>query len=219
METLTSRALSNNGWVLFTLVVASSIILSYLFNYLLVDDSLYYAYFENKLSYERIEEMLYSKEKWSWLSYSLVPIYFFLKFGIVSITLLAGLFIFNFKIKLQEVFKIVVLSEIVFLIPVLVKIIWFSFFQTNYTLESLQYFSPMSLLNFFTPNELESWWIYPLKVLNIFEIGYWIIISLLLVKLTKESFEKMLTIVLLSYGTGLALWVIFITFLTVSIGS
>lgn len=207
-----------NSWLLFSIIILSSITLSYMFNYFLVDNNLYYAYFENKLSYERIDEMLYSKEKWSWVSYSLVPLFYFIKFGLITITLLTGAFMFNFKIEIRKIFKIVIFSEIVFLLPVLLKILWFSFLQTNYTLEDLQFFSPLSLLNLFEPNEVDSWWVYPLKLLNLFEVAYWVIISILLVKITKETFDKMLGLVLSSYGIGLVLWVVFITFLTVSVG-
>jgi hypothetical protein len=40
------------------------------------------------------------------------------------------------------------------IIPIF-KIIWFYFFQTNYTLEDIQYFYPLSALNIVDYKELE----------------------------------------------------------------
>jgi hypothetical protein len=41
----------------------------------------------------------------------------------------------------------VIIAEFVFLLVPIFKIIWFYFFQTNYTLEDIQYFYPLSALN------------------------------------------------------------------------
>lgn len=209
---------NSNSWVLFFFVIMVLAGVSYLFNFLIVNDELYYSYLENQLSYERIEEMLYSKEKWSLISYSLIPLFFFLKFGMITIILLTGLFMFNFKIEIKRIFKIVIISELVFLVPLLIKMFWFSFIQTDYTLEDIQFFSPLSLLSFFNADEVEIWWVYSLKTLNVFEAIYWLVLTFFLIKITKETFDRMLGLVLSSYGVSLVIWVVFITFLTVSVG-
>jgi hypothetical protein len=60
--------------------------------------------------------------------------------------------------KNKNTFKLwgfVIIAEFVFLLVPIFKIIWFYFFQTNYTLEDIQYFYPLSALNIVDYKELE----------------------------------------------------------------
>jgi hypothetical protein len=56
-----------------------------------------------------------------------------------------------------------------------------------------------------------------LKILNAFEVVYWIVLAFFLAELSRERFNRMLGMVLGSYGTGLLMWVIFVTFITLSL--
>jgi hypothetical protein len=206
----------HNGYI-FLLIVTVSILLSLLVKILIFKDDLYFAYFEDQLSYARIEEMLASRKKWSWVGYGLAPLFFFLKTGLVTICIFTGAFFINLRLELGKIFKAVLLAETVFFIPALIKIAWFTFYYMNYTLDDVQYFQPLSLLSFFNANELDTWWVYPLKILNVFEVVYWIVLAFLLAELSTERFNRMLGMVLGSYGTGLLMWVIFVTFITLSL--
>jgi hypothetical protein len=59
------------------------------------------------------------------------------------------------KITFKELWGFVIIAEFVFLLVPIFKIIWFYFFQTNYTLEDIQYFYPLSALNIVDYKELE----------------------------------------------------------------
>jgi hypothetical protein len=108
-------------------------------------------------------------------------------------------------------------AEFIFLIPVIIKLFWFLFIKTNYSLSDFQYFSPLSALNMFQPNELEPWLLYPLQVLNVFEIFYWIILAYLLSKEIPElDLNQAFTVVMSGYGTGLVIWVALVMFFTLS---
>ena len=91
-------------------------------------------------------------------------------------------------------------AEAIFLLPAIIKLLWFAFVQTDYTLEELQYFYPLSLLNLFEVGELEAWWVYPFQVINVFEIGYWIVLAYALSKLLSKSFNNALGFVMSTYG-------------------
>ena len=102
------------------------------------------------------------------------------------------------------------------------KIIWFYFFQTSYTLEDLQYFYPLSALNIVGYQGLESWFIYPLQVLNLFELAYWLLLAYFIGKLAfteKDKGKPMdlgFKIVASSYGSALLLWVVVVMFFTLN---
>ena len=208
---------STNTIPVLGIIILLYLICTYLLQEVVLTQDHYYASFEAQMSYQSIEDLLTFKIEWMWLGYILIPIILFIKFGIISICLLAGAFLFDIRISLKKLFHIVVISESILLLPLVVKIIWFIATPSSYTLEDVQLFYPLSLLSLFDPHTLDSWWLYPLQVLNLFELLYWITLALLLRKVVNASFDRRLGLVLSSYGSGLLIWVIFITFITLNI--
>jgi hypothetical protein len=189
----------------------------FLLQEIIITEDHYYYSLSEQLSFEHIDDILALKNEWKWLGYVLSPIILFIKLGVISICLLSGSFLFNFKIGLKKIFRIAVIGEIVLIIPLVLKIIWFTTISYSYTLDDVQFFYPLSLLNLFDPNTLDAWWIYPLQVLNLFEVAYWIVLAILLGRVIDASFDRRLSLVISSYGSGLLIWVIFITFITVNL--
>lgn len=194
-----------------------SFLLLFASSFILLSDDIYYDTFGEQLSFERISEIVNLNNKWSWVIYIITPFLYLLKFYIVTILLLTGFFLLRLEVSQQSLIKIVLISEFVFLIPSLIKLLWFSLIQTDYTLINLQYFSPISALSLFKPKELEPWLIYPLQLLNVFELLYWCALAYQLKNLLERDFGGSLSFVAGTYGVGLLLWVIFVMFLTVSL--
>ncbi|HXJ98697.1 MAG TPA: hypothetical protein VNJ50_07610 [Gelidibacter sp.] len=135
---------------------------------------------------------------------------------IITSILDLGCFLFNKKIKYKELFNIVVKAEFIFILVIIVKTAWFYFFQTNYTLEDLQFFYPLSALSLIGHEGLQPWFVYPFQVLNLFELAYWFILAFLLGKELKSTTDKGLSIVASSYGVGLLIWVVGVMFSTLN---
>ncbi|GAB3327745.1 hypothetical protein GCM10027429_01830 [Marivirga atlantica] len=172
------------------------------------------------MSYERIYKLIQAKEKWSWLNYTLLPIFYFFKCVLLTLWLLCGAIIFDFKASFKGFFKVVLMAEFVWLIPSLLLIIWYGFIDTGYSYSDIQYFAPLSLLSLFeNPESLDSWLVYPLKSLNIFELAYIIALSVGIMKIMKKDFNKTLEFTLPVYGSSLVVWLLFITFLSINLGS
>ena len=104
----------------------------------------------------------------------------------------------------------------IFLLVPILKIIWFYFFQTNYTLEDIQYFYPLSALNIIGYAGLEPWLIYPLQILNLFELAYIIYLAYQIGKVTSTNTDTGFKIMMYSYVPTLLLWVCVVMFLTLS---
>jgi hypothetical protein len=117
----------------------------------------------------------------------------------------------------KKFFTVAVYAEFIFLIPVVSKIIWFLFFDNDYTLKDLQYFSPLSAFSFLNPKEIEPWLVYPIQLLNLFELLYWLALAYQLKDVLGKSFKASLGFVAATYGVGLFIWVVLITFLIVTI--
>lgn len=202
---------------LFVLIMFLVIGFTFLSNQLLISETLYYNTLAEQLTLEKIGELIEQSHKWAWIGYILVPIIYYMKFLLVALVLQTGFFFFERKVSFSIIFKAVMLAEIPFLVVPVIKLFWFLFIQTQYTLTDLQYFFPLSALQLFEVKNLPSWQIYPLQLLNVFELIYWVLLAYWLKRLLNISLNKSMEVVASSYGTGLVLWVVFITFLSLNI--
>src|SRR5699024_3499561 len=141
----------------------------------------------------------------------------FIKTQIIAGVLGIGAYLFNKKIKHIALWSIVLKAEFIFLLVGVLKVVWFYFFQTNYTLENVQYYYPLSMLSVVGNDNLEPWYIYPLQTLNLFEVVYWIVLALLIDKKLKENSSSGIKIVASSYGPALIICVVSIMFFTLNL--
>lgn len=201
---------------LFLFLIILTVFLKTLSNSLLNIDEVIRKSLIDELTIGQIQNILDSKEKWQWVGYFLTPLFLILKISIIAAILDIGCFFFSKEIKYKKLFNIVVKAEFIFLLVILLKTVWFYIFQQNYTLEDLQYFYPLSALNIVGYESLETWFIYPFQVLNLFEVAYWFILAYLIGKEINDPTDKGFLIVASSYGVGLLIWVVGVMFLTLN---
>lgn len=180
-------------------------------------DALQYSSMAEKLTSQQLNQYFEFQNKWKWVSYFFIPIYIAIKTSIIAIVLYIGTYFFSQKeVVYKSLWTIVIKAEFVFLLVGIAKIIWFSFFQTKYNFEDIQYFYPLSALNIIGYKELETWFIYPFQTLSLFELTYWLILAYLIGKETETNMDKGLKIVAYSYGPTLLLWITTIMFFTLN---
>lgn len=209
--------LSPKKWTYFLFYCLITIIITWLNQTFIISDSLYYNSFAESMTVEKIEEFIDSTKKWSWVSYSLVPFFYLLKFTLVASCISTGLYFQENRFRFKEAFGLAIWAEGVFILVAVIKLLWFVFIQTNYTLQDLQFFFPLSTLNFFDVKHLESYLVYPLQVLNLFELVNWFVLAYGIKKMLGSSLERGMTVVASSYGVGLVIWVVFVVFLTINL--
>lgn len=203
----------------FKLTVLSIILifLSEIANITLNFRGLYFNSLAKQFTSKQIKEYLEFQDKWKLVGYLIVPILVIIKTVLITSVMYIGVFIVNKSVvAFKSVWRIVINSEFIFLFIPICKIIWFSFFQTEYKLVDIQYFYPFSALNFIDHKELEPWLIYPLQTLNVFELAYIIILSYQIGALTKTNADTGLKIVASSYLPALLLWVTVVMFFTLN---
>ena len=206
---------SINKIQLFFIFVCLYCILSLVINTYIVKDQIYYNSFGEQLSIERIDLMLEFNNKWEWIGYIAIPIILFIKYTLTGICLMIGVFFAGWNLNFKKAFQIAMFADIVLLFGQLVKVVLL-FFINFKTLNEIQTFMPLSLLSLFDLKSIQSWFIYPLQLINIFEFLYWLLLSWFLKEELKKSFEFSFKIVVSSYGSGLLIWIIFIMFLSVN---
>lgn len=205
----------------FVILISILILIAVITNSLLVSDTLYFNTFAEQLTYEQIENLISYGKKWKWLGYLLIPILVGFKIILVTICLSIGMFFITNHFNFKELFGAALVAEFVFLIPSILKILWFTFFKTDYNLIDLQLFYPLSALSLFDETAVQQnqpWLVYPLQTLNLFEISYWLLLAKGVSEVIKKDFTKSFELVMASYGTGLVLWVVTIMFITVTYG-
>lgn len=205
----------SNLTIFFVLVILNFTLLEFLKISVNYNEVLYNSLVE-QLTENQINQYLNFKEKWVWISYVFIPVLLLIKLSIIAAILDAGCFFFGKEIKYKKLFNIVVKAEFVFLLVIVFKTVWFYFFQTDYNLEDLQYFYPLSALNIIGYEGLQPWFIYPFQVLNLFELAYWFILAYLIGKELNENTDKGFSIVASSYGVVLIIWVVGVMFFTLN---
>ena len=214
-----------NNLYRFLLFCGSGCLLTWVTKTMLISDTLYFNTLADQLTYEQIEEFIARGKQWEWLSYVLIPLIYLIKFSLVALVLSLGLWLVTGRYEFKRLFGVAIVAESVFLLPIVIKIFWFLFVQTGYTLQDLQFFYPLSALNLFDYQSLEPWLVYPLQVLNVFEVAYWVVLAYgvsqaprppMGEKIYSLDLNQAFGLVAASYGTGLVVWVAVMMFLTLS---
>lgn len=204
---------------LFKILILSIIFLflSEIANVTLNFRGLYFNSLSEQFTSKQIKDYLEIQDKWKRVGYFIVPILVIIKTVLITSVIYIGVFIINKSVvTFKGIWRIVINSEFIFIFIPIFKIIWFSFFQTEYKLVDIQYFYPFSALNFISHKELEPWLIYPLQTINLFELSYIIYLSYQLGLLTKTNPDTGLKIVVSSYIPALLLWVTAVMFFTLN---
>jgi hypothetical protein len=209
------------GFHLFLGIVSANLFLIWLSRTILINEIVFYNTYSEQLSYDRSLVLFEDIKKLEWLSYVLNPIVLLVKFSLISFIVYVGIFLSNVqtKISLGSIFKIVIASEVIYVAVGFIKFFWFYLFAGNYDLNDLGFFYPLSLINFFTKEEVSRIWILPMQTINLFHLFYIISISFGLshvCSINKTDSDK---IVLLSYIPALFLWTVLIMFLTINVTS
>ncbi len=162
-----------NNFVRYLIIITIYALISTVINNSIIKDDLYRINLQGQLSDKQMNLILGERQKYTWLAHLISTIIITVKLGLVAFILYSGSIIWGYKTKFSRIFRLVLGVEFIFLIPLIIKIVYFTFTQTDYTLEDVQYFYPLSLLNLFDSKTIDPLWIYPLQVINVFEIAYW----------------------------------------------
>ncbi|MEZ4996064.1 MAG: hypothetical protein R2758_00815 [Bacteroidales bacterium] len=211
--------LSVKGWKLFLGIVFLNVVIAVVSQLTLIDETVFFNSYSEQLTYDRAIELFQEMRSFSWIAYAITFVMLILKFTSVSILIFIGVFFADLQreITLGNVFKVVIISELIFIAASVVKIVWFIFFVSSYTLEDLSFFYPLSLINLFTESEVASYWVYPLQTVNLFQVLYVLMLAYGLGRVggvRRQSTDK---VVLSTYIPGLAIWIAVVMFLTIDV--
>jgi hypothetical protein len=146
------------------------------------------------------------------LKFLSVPFVYLWKVTVIAFVIWIGCFMFGYRVTYAQSWGVVVVAEYVFLIPELLKILWFLFVVGDPAYSDLGKFYPLSLIHFVDYELLEKKWAYPLRALNLFEIVYWFLLVEGIHFFARKDKKYVWTIVLCSYVLLFFLWLAFYVF-------
>jgi len=141
--------------------------------------------------------------------YFITPIWLIWKFSVTALILWMGCFMFGYKVTYQALWKWVMCCEIIFIIPELIKFLWFFLIPGDPNYNDILAFYPLSLLSWFNYEHIPEQLHYPLKSMNVFELGYWILLVMGIFFLSGKQQKISIYIVLSSYLLFFLFWLIF----------
>jgi hypothetical protein len=216
MEDMVERFLAIKSWRLIIGVVFANLLILFLSQMALINEVVFFNTYSEQLTYDRAMEIFARMRSLTWVNYIITPVLLLLKFSAISVLIYIGVFFSDLhrEITLGKIFKVVVVSEIVFVVASIIKLLWFIFFAGNYTLDDMNFFYPLSLLNFFSRSEVASYWVYPLQTVNIFHLVYILLLAMGLSRISSIKREKANSVVIATYVPAITVWAALIMFLT-----
>ena len=213
--------MNKNNLLLSLTIIFFYLILTFVDKTFIVSESKIFEYLANKYPSSVVQNYMESQKKWWWVSYVTTPV-------LIGIKVLLVAFCLNFvkiisekleDVKFRDILTVVLIAEFVFIIAGFYKFFNFYLIDTDYTLETLQTYYPLSLINYKEAISTEKWLAYPLQLLNVFELMYWGVLAWGIWQLAdkKISYQRSLGYVALTYGVGLLFWVGVVCFLILSV--
>lgn len=143
------------------------------------------------------------------LKYLSIPFVYLWKFTVIAFVIWVGCFMYGYRVTYRECWGVVIGAEFIFLVPEILKIIWFMAVQTDPTYHDIRAFYPFSLMHFFDYYSIDKRYAYPLRALNLFEIAYWFMLVKGIHHYARKEKKIVWLIVACSYILLFFLWLIF----------
>ena len=145
-------------------------------NNIILNDTYYYSIFSRKYDLNKIEEVILLTRKYEWISYLITPIFLIIKWGMTSAVIYVGIKLTELEISFENCFKIVLITEIIPITSAIARTLNF-YIYPPISIDSLQNFNPLGLSSLLKNDTIPKYLIYPIQQLNLFEVGYWLLLA------------------------------------------
>ena len=143
------------------------------------------------------------------LKYLSIPFVYLWKFTVIAFVIWVGCFMFGYRVTYKQCWGVVIGAEFIFLVPEMLKIIWFMTIETDPTYHDISAFYPLSLMHFVDYSTLDKRYAYPLRAINVFEVIYWFQLVNGIHFYAQKDKKYVWIIVACSYILIFALWLVF----------
>lgn len=186
----------------------------YLINEQIYTEEIFFQTFSDQLAVDRIREILVAKKRFQWITYLIFPLVIFLKICFVTGSLIVLQYLDSISISRKEIFRVVIIGEIVFVIRGFVRYVYF-LINPPQKIEDVSSFS-LSLTSVYG-SDAPSYLHYALQSINVFQLMYFLLLARGIQEYTGYGFKKSFRFVSSSYGLLFFFWIVLVTFLLIQI--
>jgi hypothetical protein len=140
------------------------------------------------------------------LKFLSVPFVYLWKFTVIAFVIWVGCFMFGYRVTYSQCWGVVIGAEFIFLVPEILKILYFIFIIPDPNYNDIRGFYPLSLMQFFDYYTINKSLAYPLRALNLFEIAYWFLLVEGVHHFARKDKKYVWVIVSCSYVLLFFLW-------------
>jgi hypothetical protein len=205
-----------NNWLWLLSYTAISLLIVYAYSVFIIKDEMYYNSLGDRLTAERIEEIINSDKQFNWINYAVIPLKFLVKITLPALCIYTGSLLAGYQIHFRTVFKVCLLAEVIFLIASVISLLLHLLFISAKTFKDLSTIDFFSLYALFRSYTIPVYLVYPLQVINFFELIYWFLLASGLQVFLEKPFGKVFFFVMITYGLGLLCWIVFVEFLVIT---
>ena len=98
------------------------------------------------------------------LKYFSIPFVYLWKVTVIGFVVWIGCFMFGYRVTFAQCWAVVLTAEYIFLIPEVLKILWFLFIEKDPSYHDIRSFYPLSLIHFVDYNAMDKRWAYPAEI-------------------------------------------------------
>lgn len=143
------------------------------------------------------------------LNYLWTPFALLWKFTLTSFVIWTGAFAFGYKTSYIKLWQFVLVAELIFVFPELIKLIYFIQPSDSVTYLEVKNFYPLSMLSIVDQETISSKYIYPLQAVNLFEVLYIVLLVLGFHTISRRSIRESVIVISFSYVLFFMLWLLF----------
>jgi hypothetical protein len=144
---------------------------------------------------------LFNLANYIWTPFSLLW-----KFTVIAFLFWFGAFMIGYKVSYRELWQFAMISEIVFALPELIRLVVFLAPDSGATFVEIDEFRAFSVLQLVGPENIAKQYHYALATLNIFEVIYAICWVYGFRMISGRSFKESILVTLVSYLLPLVVW-------------
>ncbi|TVP46121.1 MAG: sulfate ABC transporter permease [Mongoliibacter sp.] len=143
------------------------------------------------------------------LNYIWTPFSLLWKFTLTAFVIWTGAFTFGYKVSFKVLWKYVMVAELVFLFPEIIRMLIFISPSENTSYLEIKNFYPLSLYQLFDQDAIADKYRYPLQALNLFEFLYIILLILGFHTISNRPIKASTFVIIGSYLVVFLLWLLF----------
>jgi hypothetical protein len=212
MKALKTNRIAKPNFPIIFIYIAFYITLNFLSIHFFYTDTFYYQALGGQLDISRIDSFIAIQKKLGAISHFMVPFFLCIRLGLTTFCLYVISYIDELELSWRECLEIILIGELAFVIMAVVRFLYL-LINPPTSFQDLSWISSLSLSTFF--RNAPRYTSYLLQTINIFELSFWIIITFRISRTTKLNILQSFGTVAKSYGLGLLLWVVSITFLII----